>query len=533
MASKVTKVITVSIGSEQIKLCEVVNNKKKVSVLWAATVPTPANSYDDGEIVDIERISRILKQTIYQNRIHAKNIIFTVQGSRVANKEIVIPNVKHDKIKAMIDANCAEYFPINTEEYVFAYSVLENFTEEGKKKLRLMVVAAPENIIDSYYTLAERLELKLESIDYIGNSTLQMLKQQVDHQPNIIIQINSNTTVVNIVKNGVLQLQRTVPYGKNVLLNAVADERLVDEARADELLKTEKLIHKSFDGDPITDSLRYMVSNLSRIVDYYTTRNRENPLETAYVITNGEELLGLCDLLSGELSMPATMLNELKNVSASKFFAMPDNHLMDCMENLGAVLEPVNFRSKKQIATTKKKEGKSNNRALLLGSVFISAVLVAYPYYNYSQAKEERDSLVTEIDKIKDIEKTVSAYYDAVDKRSEMERFLVLTDSNMDSALYMIEKLEEVMPSDITITSLSINNALVTLSAAGSSKVCVAKFLEELEKLENVYDIQISGVSETIDENENVIETFSLTFRFVKVIEDTQEAEAGKEAETE
>ena len=45
--------------------------------------------------------------------------------------------------------------------------------------MRLMVVAAPEEIIESYYTLAERLEMKLECIDYAGNSTLQIIKQQV------------------------------------------------------------------------------------------------------------------------------------------------------------------------------------------------------------------------------------------------------------------------------------------------------------------------------------------------------------------
>lgn len=176
MASKVTKFITISIGSSEIKLSELDSSKKNISVLWAETVPTPADSYDEGEIVDIEKISRILKQTIFKNRINAKHVIFTVHGPKFANKEIIIPNVKADKIKSVVDANCSEYFPINTEEYVFSYSILEHFVQEGRKQMRLMVVAAPEEIIESYYTLAERLEMKLECIDYAGNSTLQIIK---------------------------------------------------------------------------------------------------------------------------------------------------------------------------------------------------------------------------------------------------------------------------------------------------------------------------------------------------------------------
>lgn len=540
MASKVKKFITVSIGSEVIKLAEVDYSKKNVSVLWAESVPTPDNSYDDGEIVDIEKISKALKQLIYRNRVNAKHIIFTVQGPKIANKEIVIPYVKKDKIQSVVDANCSDYFPVNTEEYAFTYTVLDNFVEEGKKQLRLMVIAAPEEIIDSYFTLADRLELKLAFIDYIGNSTLQMIKQQVDDKANIVIQINDATTVVNILRNGVLQLQRTVPYGKNVLINAVQEERQVDADAAEILLRKEKLIQSSFGNDNITDSLHYMVANLNRIVDYYTTRNREYPLETAYIITDGIELLGLKELIKSETGLQTVMLNELKNVIGSKNYTMPENHLMDYMENLGAVLEPINFLSRNRSITVQKKEGKHNNIVLVVGAAVIAAILFVYPWWNHNNVKKERDSLVREIDKIKDVEETVNAYYDAYDKASDMLKFVATTYSDNDSILYMFNKLEEIMPSDISLSSFSVSNGQVALAGTGSSKLCVAKFLEELEKLENVYDIQISGVSEMKDEEENIQESFSLTFKFLMVEEEessedsaesqTEETESGKEA---
>ena len=88
------------------------------------------------------------------------------------------------------------------------------------------------------------------------------------------------------------------------------------------------------------------------------------------------------------------------------------------------------------------------------------------------------------------------------------------------------------MPSDISLSSISFNNGQVALSATGSSKLCVAKFLEELEKLDNVYDIQISGVSESKDEENNITESFSLTFKFLKV-ESESEADENTAAEPE
>ena len=72
----------------------------------------------------------------------------------------------------------------------------------------------------------------------------------------------------------------------------------------------------------------------------------------------------------------------------------------------------------------------------------------------------------------------------------------------------------------------------VSLSGTGSSKLCVAKFLEELEKLDNVYDIQISGVSESKDEESNITESFSLTFKFLKLDEESTQEEAGTDSST-
>lgn len=530
MASKVTKFITISIGSSEIKLAELDSSKKNISVLWAETVPTPPDAYDEGEIVDIEKISKSIKQTIFKNRINAKHVIFTVHGPKFANKEIIIPNVKKDKIKSAIDANCAEYFPINTEEYVFSYSILEHFVQEGRKQMRLMVVAAPGDIIESYYTLADRLGMKLECIDYAGNSTLQLIRQQVENAPNIVIQVNKATTVVSILKNGILQMQRTIPYGKNVLLNAVMDEKQVDESTAEELIKKEKMIHPSFDGDQVTDSLRYMVANLSRVVDYYTTRNQDSLLEKAYLITDGVDVPGLRELLTNELNIPIVIMNELKNVNGSKYYEMPDNHLMNYMENLGTVIEPINFVSKKHIESLQKKEVKHNNVALIAGSVIISGLLVLPSLWSYKKTTDQRNKLIMDIESIQDVEQIVNAYYDAKDKVADLLGFTSNTYSDNDSVLYMYNKLEEVMPSDISLSSISFNNGQVSLSATGSSKLCVAKFLEELEKLENVYDIQISGVSESKDEENNITESFSLTFKFLKA-ESEGEADENTDAE--
>lgn len=516
MASKITKVITVSIDDDYIKMAEISETGKNLHVLWAESIPTPTTTYEDGEIVDVEKMSRTLKQIVYKNRRYAKHIAFTVAGSKIANKEIIIPSIPDKKIPSMIQANATEYFPIDVEEYVFTHTVLERFTdeEEKMKKLRLMVIAAPESLIDSYYLLADRLELKLASIDYAGNSTVQMIKRQVDEKPNIVIQVNENNTVVNILKNGVLLLQRSIPYGRTVVVKSVMDNMNVEEPEARKLIKKDRMIHNSFDGDPVTNSLRYMIGNLTRIVDYYTSRNQDNPLEKAFLITNGEEMVGLTRLISSELNMNTTMISDLMNISVEKDFQMPETNLVDFIANLGSVIDPIDLRSKRFVETTKKKEGKNNGLALIIGTIVVAGLFVLYPAYQYKQAFDEKQSLQAEVDKVIEVESIVDNYYNAKDKYEDVLAFVKLSSTPNDDTYDLILKIEEIMPSNISVTALTISEVDVQIAGVGSSKLDVAKFLEELYELENIYDVVVEAVSETKAENGAITEVFTVKFSF-------------------
>ena len=136
------------------------------------------------------------------------------------------------------------------------------------------------------------------------------------------------------------------------------------------------------------------------------------------------------------------MMDELKNVTGSKYYEMPENHLMNYLENLGTIIEPINFVSRKHIATAQKKEVKHNNTALIAGSLIISAVLVGYPLYNYMQMKEQRDKLAADIDRISSVEQIVNDYYNAKDKVTDLLGFVSSSYSDNDSVLYMYNKLE-------------------------------------------------------------------------------------------
>ena len=78
----------------------------------------------------------------------------------------------------------------------------------------------------------------------------------------MVIQLGSESTVLNIVKGDTLLLQRTVPYGTNVVVNEVMDAKGVDATTAMTLLQNERLLTVDFDDNAITGALHYQYNQV-------------------------------------------------------------------------------------------------------------------------------------------------------------------------------------------------------------------------------------------------------------------------------
>ena len=116
MASK-SKVITIDITKESITIVEVTPSNKKQSTIHNAIIfETPEDAYEDGVIRDKERIAEAIKSQLSANGITNKNAIFVLTSTKIVNREVLVPFVKENKIKGIINANSSEYFPVNIED---------------------------------------------------------------------------------------------------------------------------------------------------------------------------------------------------------------------------------------------------------------------------------------------------------------------------------------------------------------------------------------------------------------------------------
>ncbi len=511
------KIVSIVINNEFFKICEVTKGVKNATIHKVATVATPADCYYDGAILDMNGLSKAIRVALDDNRITTTNVVFSITSTKIATKEVVIPNVKTNKIKGIIQANANEYFPVNIDEYIVQYIVQDKIEEDGVPKLKVLVMAAPSKMIDEYYLLASKLSLKVNAIDYIGNSTAQVLRHQIGNETSVFIQVENDSTIVNIFENNVLQLQRTIPYGKSVVVNEVMSEENLHYQAAYEKLQQEEILHKEFDGDPLTENLRYMVSNINRVMDYYISRGANKGLEKAYIIGGATTMKNFVELMTAELHVQLINMTEFKDVTIDRKGYIDEREVMTYTSNIGALIDPVNFVPKLMVEEEKKKGTGKFYAMVMVGSIVIAFAMVAVPMIGMLTSMSTRDSLQRDVDNMKDIEGVVNEYYKAKDMADDATAFKALTVNPDDSLYEFITMLETKMPADVTITSMNVASGAVSLTGTATSKSSVAKFIQQLQAEPNVSAVYVASETEAKDNTDSIIATFSLTCVFSNI----------------
>ena len=534
MASS-NKVLTIDITNESITIIEATASAKKTSTVHNAIIfETPEDSYEDGVVRDKERIAEAIKTQLSANGITNKNAIFVLTSAKIVNREVVIPFVPEKKIKGIINANSSEYFPVNVEDYVISHTVLETVTdEENNKNLRVLAVAAPSHMVKSYYELAELAGLKVVALDYIGNAMLQLIKTQTtESMTSMVIQLGSESTVLNIVKGDTLLLQRTVPYGTNVVVNEVMDAKGVDATTAMTLLQNERLITVDFDDNAITGSFRYLINNIGRVMDFFTSKNPDKPIDDVFLTGDGALIKGIDGLFKVQLNVSTRVMDNLYNIKFDPKIDLKIYNPVYLMVPIGAAFAPMGFEMA-DVATGKSSSGVDPTPIVvtfLILSIIVAGAVTAAAFIMKNSAQEELDQVNRNIDNIKDIEDIVTAYEAAETTYTDALFMYSYTENLNENVGTLITELEDKMPSDISLTSFSSDSSGVSFAGTTSTYEDIAAFAINLKEIECIDQSFIGSITEEADEDTgSVTYTFTVSCIYIDTsaaLEDTESLDA-------
>lgn len=518
--AKSSKVLSIDITNESITIIELTASPKKQSYIHNVIIfETPEDSYEDGTLKEPEKIANAIREQLVARGISNRNAIFVLSSTKIVNREVMIPFVKENKIRGIINTNSQEYFPVNIEDYVVSHSVLETvIDEENNKQLRVLAVAAPGQMVKSYYDLGALAGLNVVSLDYIGNAMFQLIKTQtVQNATTMVIQLGSESTVLNIVQGENLLLQRTVPYGTNSVVNVVMDEKGVDATTAMTLLQNDRMITVDYDDNEVTGAFRYLVNNIGRVMDFYASKNPDKPIEDVYLTGDGALIRGIDGLFKIQLNVNTRIMDNLYNIKFDPSIDMKVYNPVYLVTPIGAAFAPMNFLP---LEAEKAKSAGGGSLAPYVVVVVVAAIAAAAMAFisikHKNDAQEKKEEVEADIERISDIEQIYNDYLDAQTTYNDIATMYMSTYQLNENLRTLVTELENKMPTGVHLTGFSSSNTGVQLPCEASSYEAMADLVIQLKSIECIDDAYISSYTKVIDdETGSVVFTFTATAVYV------------------
>lgn len=522
---QMARILSIEAEASQIRVAEVEVRGKKGRIYNCFCIPAPQGAVEDGQIRDTKTLGENLKAELSQRKIKTKKVYFATGSTRIASREVRIPFVKANRIQSIIEANATDYFPIDVSKYVLSYSVVDvesQKSEDGKeetKQYHLMVYAAPKAISAAYSEFAENAGLTMTGITYTGDSIYHSVKDEYAKGTHILVKVEYMGTSITIIQDGELTLQRNINYGVDSAAETVRafpefGDRL-DANEALDVLCSRKCINpfldmESFDEEisdeerkletaraEVTESLRYLIGNISRIMDYYISRHTDTNFDSIVCCGLGARVRGLMLLLTNELGQQVDVLQEFKN------FALPAGG--DAQEAClyAAVLSPgtsgVNLMDKVNRKKKEKKETLSGAIIICVVGTVAGVVLTVAGYANRIYQQHEQERLNQRISEESSIEEIYSAYTSAKAQYDNYQNMYQYTNTPNEGLKNFIEELEEKMPSDITVENFSSTGTQVSFSMRVGSKSAAANTIMQLRTFESLSTVTTTGIDEAED----------------------------------
>ena len=522
---QMARILSIEAEASQIRVAEVEVRGKKGRIYNCFCIPAPQGAVEDGQIRDTKTLGENLKAELSQRKIKTKKVYFATGSTRIASREVRIPFVKANRIQSIIEANATDYFPIDVSKYVLSYSVVDvesQKSEDGKeetKQYHLMVYAAPKAISAAYSEFAENAGLTMTGITYTGDSIYHSVKDEYAKGTHILVKVEYTGTSITVIRDGELTLQRNINYGADSAAETVRafpefGDRL-DANEALDVLCSRKCINpfldmESFDEEisdedrkletaraEVTESLRYLIGNISRIMDYYISRHTDTNFDSIVCCGLGAQVKGLMQLLTNELGQQVDVLQEFKN------FALPAGGDAQEAYLYAAVLSPgtsgVNLMDKVNRKKNEKKETLSGAIIICVVGTVAGVVLTAAGYANRIYQQHEQERLNQRISEESSIEEIYSAYTNAKAQYDNYQNMYQYTNTPNEGLKTFIEELEEKMPSDITVENFSSTGTQVSFSMRVGSKSAAANTIMQLRTFESLSTVTTTGIDEAED----------------------------------
>jgi type IV pilus assembly protein PilM len=303
--------VGVDLGRRTVKIVAV-RHRSRPQLLSAAIQAIPEGAIEGGAILNPAAVIDALRAARRSARIRGGRGVIGMGGRNVIVRHFAFPPMPPEELRSAVRWEAERQLPVRMEDTVLDAQPLRDVTEDGQRRLEVLMAAAPERDALLHFRVATEGGLDVAAIEVTSLALARLLGDT--ETPTAAVDIGSDVTEIVISHKALPLVCRSLPVGRD---------------------------HLSWDNDSGTaapgdgdaappasaSGFRELLEGLTRSLDYFQAQARRGTVERVVLTGEGALLPGVAQVLSAELAVPVEVGDPLA------LFKLPPDLPQDIQEH--------------------------------------------------------------------------------------------------------------------------------------------------------------------------------------------------------
>jgi type IV pilus assembly protein PilM len=309
--------VGVDIGASSIKVVQLKEQRKRLTVARYGYAPLPPQTIVDGHVMNAGVITEALLKIFSDQKISQRDVAIGIYGQSVIVRKITVPMMTPAELDEQISWEAEQHIPFDIKVMSIDYEVLKRRPEAGQ--MDLLLVAAKKDEINDYASILREAKLRPIIVD-INAFTIQNIFEQQYGLPEdgtvALLNVGAAVSSLNVVSKGVSAFTREITNAGQAITEEIRKQCNVSYEQAEaykcgggptEIIPQE--VHQI-----ITQACDTLAGEIQRSLDFYLATSGESEIGQIYVSGGSAYLAPLAKSIEKRARVPVKLLDPLVNL---------------------------------------------------------------------------------------------------------------------------------------------------------------------------------------------------------------------------
>ena len=332
----------IDIGSSALKFVQMKKTKQGPQIINHGYEKYSAGVFQDGVLQDPSAVIQMIKNLKKEYGLKYDQVFTAITSSNTILRFLPLPDMGDEELAHAIDGEAEQYVPYPLDTVNIHFAKLAKVEQEGMTRILCLLAVAQkeyvENIVDIFKAVGvsqlDCLDIdslavinaldnflkksaqgeqigdvdSLEDMEQIQDSVEIEAESSSDDEVVAIVSIGARSTIINVLKDGILRFSRNVPISGNNITDVIRSvyKVTVEEAEDIKIEKSKEAVEGNEDqefSDVVHTTVEEIAGEIRRSFDYYKAQHREPVIHRVFLTGGTAKLKDIDVLLSNELSV--------------------------------------------------------------------------------------------------------------------------------------------------------------------------------------------------------------------------------------